>query len=240
MTNTCTPINNKSTIKKSNQDLSTKQVEDYLLEHPKFFHQHLALLEHMNIPHPSGNAVSLISKQLEIFRERHLELESQLTELINIAKDNDTLSNRMHELTLALMETRSIEDVAANLDIVFKECFLTDFSTIRIIQHKVDSPFCQLFVKSNDKNLIHFEKELTTNQASCGKPTLVQARFLFGSQAAEEVESCAIIPMSFSKLDALIAIGSRSKTRFQYNMGNMFLTQMGEIIGTRLITLLHT
>ncbi len=219
------------------QQLSSTQVESYLQEHPEFFHDHVGLLENLSIPHPSGNAVSLISKQLELFRSRHHELENQLTALIDIARENDTSFNRMHELTLALMEAKSIEDVIANLDKVFTECFLTDFSAIRVIKDNVDSPVSNFFVRNDDKNLQHFDKELSTNQPQCGKPTLAQARFLFGD-VATEVKSCAIIPMVFTRLDGLIAIGSRDDTRFHYSMGNLFLTQMSEVIGTRLIALL--
>ena len=76
----------------SNQkpDPSVSQVEEYLQHHPDFFHEHLNLLELMSIPHPSGAAISLISKQLELFRSKHYEMESQLNELIEIARDNDT------------------------------------------------------------------------------------------------------------------------------------------------------
>lgn len=220
-------------------DINSKQVEEYLDSHPEFFHEHLGLLENMSIPHPSGNAISLIAKQLEIFRSKHHEMENQLTALIEIAKDNDTSFSRMHELALALMEAKSIEDVVANLDKVFAECFLTDFSTIRIIKDNVDSPIGNVFVNNDDKNLIHFKKELSTNQSKCGRPTLAQAKFLFGSGVANEVKSCAIVPMSFTRLEGIIAIGSRDETRFHYSMGNLFLTQMSEIIGTRLITLLN-
>ena len=219
------------------QQLSSTQVESYLQEHPEFFHDHVGLLENLSIPHPSGNAVSLISKQLELFRSRHHELENQLNALIDIARENDTSFNRMHELTLALMEAKSIEDVIANLDKVFTECFLTDFSAIRVIKDNVDSPVSNFFVRNDDENLQHFDKELSTNQPQCGRPTLAQARFLFGD-VATEVKSCAIIPMVFTRLDGLIAIGSRDDTRFHYSMGNLFLTQMSEVIGTRLIALL--
>lgn len=219
------------------QQLSSTQVESYLQEHPEFFHDHVGLLENLSIPHPSGNAVSLISKQLELFRSRHHELENQLTALIDIARENDTSFNRMHELTLALMEAKSIEDVIANLDKVFTECFLTDFSAIRVIKDNVDSPVSNFFVRNDDENLQHFDKELSTNQPQCGRPTLAQARFLFGD-VATEVKSCAIIPMVFTRLDGLIAIGSRDDTRFHYSMGNLFLTQMSEVIGTRLIAIL--
>ena len=219
-----------------NDELTTAQVEAYLQNHPEFFHHHLGLLENMSIPHPSGNAVSLISKQLEIFRGKHKELENQLTALIEIARDNDTSFSRMHELTLALMEAKNIEDAVANLDKVFAECFLTDFSSIRIIKKNTESAISNIFVDTDDERLQHFNKELTNNQPKCGRPTLAQAQFLFGD-IATEVKSCAIIPMVFTELEGIIAIGSHDETRFHYSMGNLFLTQMGEVIATRLISL---
>lgn len=218
--------------------LTEVQVKVYLQEHPEFFQNHLDLLETMHIPHPSGNAISLISKQLEIFRAKHQEQENQLTALIDIARENDASFNRMHELTLAMLEANSLEDAVANLSEVLAECFLTDFVAIKIIKEHAASPISNLFVSSDDDNLKHFSHEMATNQPKCGRPTLAQARFLFGDVAAE-VRSCAIIPMVFTQLDGLLAIGSRDETRFHYSMGSIFLTQMSEIIGTRLISLLQ-
>jgi len=218
--------------------LTDVQVKVYLQEHPEFFQNHLDLLETMHIPHPSGNAISLISKQLEIFRAKHQEQENQLTALIDIARENDASFNRMHELTLAMLEANSLEDAVANLSEVLAECFLTDFVAIKIIKERPASPISNLFVSSDDDNLKHFSHEMATSQPKCGRPTLAQARFLFGDVAAE-VRSCAIIPMVFTQLDGLLAIGSRDETRFHYGMGSIFLTQMSEIIGTRLISLLQ-
>ncbi len=233
--------NTNPKVDNSDQEgLSLKKVEEYLHHHPEFFHQHLDLLENMSIPHPSGNAVSLIAKQLELFRTKYHDLESQLTGLIEIAKNNDTSSSRMHELTLALLEAKNIEEVAANLDKVFTDCFLTEFSSIRIIKNSDEQLTNNIFVNANDENLVHFEKELNSSQSTCGLPTLAQARFLFGNTVATEIKSCAIIPMSFTNLEGLIAIGSKDENRFHYSMGNLFLTQMSEIIATRLITLLDS
>jgi len=218
-------------------ELEATQVEAYLQAHPEFFHQHLTLLENMSIPHPSGNAVSLISKQLEIFRSKHQELENQLTALIEIAKDNDMTLNQMHELTLALLEAHTIEGVVTNLDKVFKECFLTDFSAIRIFKQDAEANTNDIFVDLNNENLQHFTQILSSNQPKCGRPTLAQATFLFGDKATE-IKSCAIIPMVFTELEGVIAIGSKEDSRFHYSMGNLFLTQMSETIATRLIALL--
>jgi uncharacterized protein YigA (DUF484 family) len=219
--------------------LSTAQIEDYLKHHPDFFHEHLHLLEQMSIPHPSGTAISLISKQLELFRNKHHELESQLNSLIDIARDNDISFIRMHKLTLALLEASTLEQAIANLDVVLADYFLTDFVAVRIIKDCPDSAIANLFITPNSEDLLPFLKELTSNQPKCGRPTLAQAKVLFGDSAIE-VKSCAIIPMNFTELEGILAIGSREEDRFHYSMGNLFLNQMSEIIGTRLISLLRS
>ncbi|CCE22923.1 DUF484 family protein [Methylotuvimicrobium alcaliphilum] len=218
--------------------LTDKQVEAYLQANPEFFNDHLNLLESMTIPHPSGDAISLISKQLEIFRVKHQELENQLTALIEIARDNDTSFNRMHKLTLALLDAATLDEAVANLEHVFVDFFMTDFVAVRIISEHEQTPIANLFIAPNDPNLQHFASILNSSQPKCGRPTLAQARVLFGDEAAE-VKSCAIIPMSFTQLEGIVAIGSREDNRFHYSMGNLFLTQMSEIIATRLISLLH-
>ncbi|MDD2739095.1 MAG: DUF484 family protein [Methylomonas lenta] len=218
--------------------LSEEQVAEYLQQQPDFFQRHLDLLEQMHIPHASGNAISLIAKQLELFRVRHQEQENQLTALIDIARENDAAFNRMHELTLAMLEANSLEEAIANLTEVLAECFVTDFVAIKIIKQYPESPLSNIFVQEDDAGLKHFSTELESNQSKCGRPTLAQARFLFADNAAE-VKSCAIIPMAFTQLQGLLAIGSRDEGRFHYSMGSLFLTQMSEVIGTRLISLLQ-
>ncbi|WP_198246829.1 DUF484 family protein [methane-oxidizing endosymbiont of Gigantopelta aegis] len=224
----------------SGSALDSQQVADFLYEHPDFFHEHEDLLEHLYVPHPTGKAVSLISRQLEMFRKKHQELENQLATLIEIAHENDTVFSRMHELTLAMLESQSLDDVCVNLDHVLSECFNTDFVAIKIIRtHDVsEEPAHEaVFVAPEHPELKHFYSILSRNQPQCGHITLAQARFLFADQA-EQVRSCAIIPMAFTQLEGLLAIGSRDENRFHASMGHLFLTQMSEIIGTRLIAML--
>ncbi len=217
-------------------DISEQQVEQYLRQHPNFFHNHLELLEQISIPHPSGSAVSLISKQLEIFRNRHHEQEKQLTALIEIARDNDTSFTRLHKLTLSMLDADSLESVVANLDQVIKEGFITDFVSLKIFRENPESPIANLFAPPETPALKHFDSLLEKNLPTCGHPTLDQAKFLFDKNALD-VKSCAFIPLVFPEFKGIFAIASRQKDRFHYSMGNLLLTQMGEIIGTRLISL---
>lgn len=219
-------------------DVGEEEVVAYLHRHPDFFQNHLDLLEAMHVPHPSGSAVSLIAKQLELFRVKHQEQANQLTALIDIARENDVSFNRMHELTLAMLEADTLAEAVANLDEVLAACFATDFVAVKIVGEYGDSGFPQLFLAPGDPGLKYFEKEFSTKQARCGRPTLAQARFLFG-ETADEVRSCAMIPMLFTRLEGLVAIGSRDENRFHPGMGSLFLTQMSEIIGTRIISLLN-
>nr|WP_232463849.1 DUF484 family protein [Methylovulum psychrotolerans] len=219
-------------------ELSEGQVERYLQKHPEFFNEHLNLLEQIHIPHPSGNAVSLISKQLEIFRSRHHEMENQLTELIDIARDNDTSIMRMHKLSLALLDATTLADAVKNLNIALCEYFLTDFVAIRIIKEGGHPHLDELFITPHSEKLKPFIKELSTQQPGCGRPTLAQARVLFGEAVAADVKSCAIIPMMFTELEGILAIGSREEDRFVEGMGHLFLKQMSELVGTRFIALL--
>ena len=220
--------------------VTSQQVAEYLSNHPAFFHEHLALLEEMSIPHPSGAATSLITKQLELSRIKYRELKTELAALITIATDNDVSSNRMHELTLALVESQSIEDVASKIDKVFSDCFLTDFSAVRIFKEDAKALNQDVFVSNNNKNLALFKKLFDENKSICGKPNVDQAKFLFDSSIASEIQSCAIIPLSISGLKGVVAIGSKDETRFHYSMGNLFLTQMSESISARLQALLKS
>jgi diaminopimelate epimerase len=217
--------------------LSEREVTLFLQQHPEFFNNHLDLLEKINIPHPSGAAVSLIAKQLEVFRSRHHEMESQLTSLIEIARENDTSMLRMHKLTLALLDASTLREVIENLNIVLTDYFHTDFMSLRIVKTNREWSTSSLFLEPDSHELHAFNKELLLNEVFCGCPSLAQARLLFGSNAMQ-VQSCAIIPMIFTELEGVLAIGSTEAERFHFSMGNLFLTQLSELIGTRLISLL--
>ncbi|NOQ35669.1 MAG: DUF484 family protein [Methylococcaceae bacterium] len=218
--------------------LNAEDVVSYLQQHPDFFSEHLELLETLTIPHPiHGNTVSLIAKQLEIFRTKHQQFENQLTTLIDIAKDNDTTSSRLHELTLALLNASTLEMAVKNLHQVLTECFFTDFVVLKIIGETENTELSPFFLAADDKHLQGFSEEFAAKQPRCGHLEEPQKQFLF-EEAAAEVKSCAIIPILYPNLSALLVIASRDENRFHSSMGNLFLTQISEIVGTRLVALL--
>jgi len=218
--------------------LSASDVEAYLQQHPDFFHTHEELLEHLSIPHPSGAAVSLIAKQLELFRHKHREQETQLNELIDIARSNDLAFLKLHKLTLSLLNAVTLQDMMMTLEQMLTEYFSTDFVEVRLIQACVDETIAHWFIAPDSEDVKPFMKELACKQTKCARPTLVQAKILFGDSALE-VNSCAMVPLTVGDSAGILAIGSREQGRFHYSMGQLFLTQIGEVVEARLFSLLR-
>ncbi len=218
--------------------LDAHSVAYYLQQHPEFFNTHLELLETLYIPHPvSGNAVSLIAKQLELFRHKQQKLEAQLSELTEIARENNLSANRIQQLTLALLNSPSFSSAITNLHWVFKEVFLTDFIALKIVCENTNPAFSDIFISTQHKDYEHLHSEFMRDVPHCGRLNLAQTRFLFAEFAAE-VKSCAVIPLFFTHFNGLLVIASRDETRFHHSMGTLFLTQISQIVSVRLATLL--
>jgi uncharacterized protein len=218
--------------------IAAADVANYLQQHPDFFHDRLDLLEYLSIPHPSGAAISLIAKQLELLRNKHREQEQQLTELIDIARGNELAFSRLHQLTLALLNATTLVDCIATLEELLTEYFDCDFVEVRIIQSCPNVALAHWFIAPDSEDVKAFMKELGSQQPKCARPTLAQAKILFG-ELALDVNSCALVPMRLGDGVGLLAIASREAGRFHYSMGQLFLNQIGEIVSARLLSLLR-
>lgn len=218
------------------QEPTDAQVADYLERHPDFFHHHLALLEVLQVPHPCGEAVSLVARQIDLLRQRNHDLRAQFSELLAVARENDALFARLHRLTLALLEANTLDDVLAGLEWSLREGFRADFVAVRIFRPRLYTAVGNLCLAPEPALGVFLEPLLKTCEPTCGRPPLPLLEFLFGQDAAE-VRSCALVPLCYAGLKGVLAIGGRSEKRFRPDMGCLFLTRMGEIIAARLVSL---
>ncbi|MDD5034647.1 MAG: DUF484 family protein [Methylococcaceae bacterium] len=218
-------------------EIPAEEIEEWLRRHPDFFQQHLDLLEILKLPHPCGEAVSLISRQIELLREKNRRLQQQLSDILHVARDNDILLRRYHRLTLALQDASCLDDALASLRWLLQDCFQADFVAVRLIQPIIDSPIGDLCVAEDSPQLPYFWQILEIGQPECGKPERELARFLFGAQA-HEVQSHALVPLQHAGLTGILAIGSRDPKRFEAGMGSLFLSQMSEMVAARFVSLL--
>ena len=74
------------------------EIIDYLRAHPDFFERHPEALAAIDIPHPTGDAVSLIERQVRTLRAQSNNYRGQLESLVSVARENDGLAKRLHRL----------------------------------------------------------------------------------------------------------------------------------------------
>src|SRR6201992_3568205 len=98
--------------------LNDVSVADYLQTFPDFFERHSTLLTKLRLPHvrASGATVSLVERQVEVLRERNQALERKLKELVDVARANDALADRIHRLSQRMIQARSLLDTVNSIE----------------------------------------------------------------------------------------------------------------------------
>jgi hypothetical protein len=216
---------------------SADEVEAYLKSHPTFFEDHLELLEQLRVPHPCGEAVSLVSRQLDLLRDKVRRLSRQMDDLVQIARENDALHQRVHQLGLTLIDSKSVEDVLAGLDWALHQYFQADFAEVRLLDAKFSTPIGNLLLGTSDVGFPVLNALVEESKPLCGPAQLELTQILFGEHA-EAVASMAILPLKHAGVHGVLAIGSRDQNRFRSDMGLSFLIQMSEVLAARIASLL--
>lgn len=215
--------------------VTEESVAEYLRLHPDFFDNHIDLVAELRLRHPALGAVSLIERQVSVLREQKRELEKKLNNLIQIARENDSLSKRMQKLTLLLMEKSNVSELFSELHDRLVDDFQADSVVIRLLQG-IDSPADDervAVLRSEDEAFEAFRKFFSSRRPICGRLNKAQSRYLFADES-EVVRSAALIPICDKQCFGLLAIGSKDPKRFHPAMGTVFLTHMGEVIGRAL------
>ncbi len=95
--------------------LDPAQVRAYLEAHPEFFEHEAGFLAELRLHHHQRGSVSLVDRQLDKLREQNQQLREEITELMAIAKQNETIYRSFCALYLALLSCQSINEVQHKL-----------------------------------------------------------------------------------------------------------------------------
>jgi len=216
------------------EGLSEQSIHDFLAAHPDFFERHSTLLSSLNLPHASGGAVSLVERQVSVLRQKELKLERQLKELIQVARENDVLSSKIHELTLQLLAATDLHRTV----VVVEEALRSGFGADQAILVLFGDPdafddinvgrFFRV-VDKDDAGLKPFRTFLNGSGARCGKIRDSQREFLFQNDA-DEIGSAALVPLGDGAEIGFVAVGSVDSDRFHPGMSIDFLTRLGDLV----------
>lgn len=208
-------------------------VADFLRQHRDFLARNPDVLAELRVPHePGSGAVSLIERQVAVLRERNQRLESRLGELLQTARDNERVGAHLLALGRGLLEAESLDGVVALVRDTLLSEFAADEVVIRLIDtedghHAEQDP--ERFSRPGDAAIAPFDDFLRRGEPVCGDVTQQQIDALFGD-AADQIGSCALVPLRSGRALGLIGLASRDPGHFHAAMGTLFLAQLGELV----------
>ncbi|GAB0148138.1 MULTISPECIES: DUF484 family protein [Marichromatium] len=201
-------------------------VAAYLQRHPDFFEHHPEILITLRIPHPTGDAVSLIERQVRALRQE-LDTERQrLGQLIARAREYESLSTRLHALVLRLIAINDPDRLCEETRETLLQEFRADAVTLKLFPLDPETA-------APDPLTAAFKDFLARKHALCGPLDADKAEVLFG-EAAASVRTAALVPIRTAERSGVLAIGSSDPERFRPELGTDLLDRLGEIIAHKL------
>ncbi|MDP0560879.1 MAG: DUF484 family protein [Candidatus Endonucleobacter sp. (ex Gigantidas childressi)] len=225
-----------NSITEPESSLSVKKVEDFLLLHPDFFVGRDNLLEQLKIPHKRGSALSLVERQLEIFRDRDAKLQDNLKLLISNGKNNDRNFTSIRKLTLSLLESRDIDQALEAVNDSLNHDFNIEFHKLILFS---DQPK-ELPVRIESRDIAEsvLGTILSDKTVFCGRLDEKQTRFLFGKNA-EQIKYLAVAPLNFPECIGILVLGSSDKKQFKDKVGVLFISYIGDMLCRHFVHLIH-
>lgn len=220
------------------EPISEASVKSYLRDNPDFFERNSALLTALRLPHGSGEAVSLVERQVSVLRQKELKLERKLKELVSVARANDALATKIHALALRLLATDGLQATIDAIEDALRSGFGTDQSVLVLFGDTAlfDSIRGGRFFRVIDREddvLLPFATFLNGRGPRCGQGRDSQRTFLFRDDA-DEIGSMALVPLGDKAQLGFLAIGSTEADRFHPGMSIDFLARVGELIAAAL------
>ncbi len=217
--------------------ITDADVADYLSEHPDFFDKHLDLLHILDIPHQSGDAVSLIERQLQVLRQSNRDAKSRFNKVLNVAKINEQHFENTKGVTLELIDFLLNKSDFETLFKLFEKRFPTYLAAdeFRFIIFDFSESARQAFSHARIKHVesVRFSRDFQNlgklQKTLCGNLLKEDRAFLF-DERAEKVASCAVVPLKHKQFSALLAIGNHDAEHFHKGLGTLFLDHIAEIV----------
>ena len=216
--------------------LNDNAVADYLQNSPDFFERNSQLLAKLRLPHVRDvtATVSLVERQVEVLRERNAGLERKLKELLDVARANDTLADRIHRLSQRLIRAHTMLQSINAIETSLREDFDAMHSVLVLFLEEARAlePEAGRFLRTasiTDEQIKSFDSLMSSGKPRCGQVRDVQRDYLFGKDSVA-IGSVALTPLGAKGALGILAIGASDAERFHPGMSTEFLVRIGELV----------
>jgi uncharacterized protein YigA (DUF484 family) len=221
--------------------MKSDEVVRYLQDNPQFFEEHAEVVSHMVIPHPhGGRTISITERQMLSLRDKNRQLESKLSELLQFGEENDSISEKMHRLGVAMVAAANFQSVLHTLNFHLRDDFAVPHVAMRLWGRSekiaVLPEALPEFAEVSDELQTFAE---TLLQPYCGSTSGFETSSWFG-EAARHIRSQALIALrNGGGTIGMIALGSEDAQRFYAGMGTLYLERLGEMASAALARVLR-
>lgn len=217
--------------------MRSDEVARYLQDNPQFFEEHAELISRIVIPHPhGGRTISITERQMLSLRDKNKQLEGKMGELLQFGEENDTISEKMHRLGVAMIATASFQSVLHTLNFHLRDDFAIPHVALRLWGTHDNTEDWPEFAEVSNELQVFAE---TLSQPYCGSTSGFETSSWFGD-ASKHVRSQALIAMrNGGGTIGMIALGSEETQRFYAGMGTLYLERLGEMASAALARVLR-
>lgn len=210
-------------------DSTEDMVREFLRDNPRFLDDNPDILESLSLPHNSGNAVSLVERQVGVMRDRNKEMRNRLDNMLATAHDNDLLFEKTKRLVLNLLEAKNLPAMVETIYDSLDKDFEIDFYSLTLLGDEKSLPRTMARVASIEKANEQVNTLIGSNRAVCGVLREEEMTFLFGEKGLQ-VGSVVAVPLRYNNLYGILAIGNADPNFYKSSMGTLFLSYIAEVV----------
>lgn len=209
-------------------ELTSEQVAAFLRANPDFFESDPNTLALMTLPGESTDAASLAQWQVSRLRDENAQLRGDLDALVAVARENESLMEKMHALSLRLLDASGVGEFVDEIFASLRDTFAADhttlvlFSELPALRGRPTVRYCD----RGDKAWRPFKRLLAEGEPFSGRPGAARIKFLF-DQSEQPVQSAALLPLDDL---GLLGIGAHDLRRFHPDMGTAFLRVLADLL----------
>lgn len=211
--------------------LTEADVVQFLEDHPDFFVGKDDLLSQLRIPHQTSGATSLIERQVQVHRDRNIELRQRLSDLLENARRNDNLFEKTRRLVLALIEANSWLALHTALDDALRNDFAVDsWAMLHFTERQLERPLIAIRSQEQQRNIHRMFKG---HRAICGQlPRNDMAALL--NLDTTDMGSIAAAQIRGQDNHGVLVLASHNESHYRTSMDTLFLDYLCDVLALRL------
>ncbi|WP_417659250.1 DUF484 family protein [Pseudidiomarina sp.] len=208
-------------------------IAEYLEENTDFFEHHPQLLQQLSLRHQERGTVSLVERQQQVLRQRIMQLEEEITDLMITARRNEELFRVYSELYVELLECTELADVMDALQRTFSEQLHMPALSLKFFDSPIELDEQFTFAADTHKKLL--SKRFQNDPVYLGRLTADEKKLLFPN---EPIASVALLLLGHKGELGMLAIGNHDASHFEPAMDTLLVRQLQALLSRILPPLL--